>query len=323
MPSAAARVMLLIPIVTALADQLGLMPGRPGRAGLVMIAAAVTTLPSDSILTANISNLVLLGTAATQYGIKIGYGSYLLLHFPILGALKTLLLIEISYRLFPEPQRLKPLPIQSDVHMSRDERVLAAVLSISLFLFITDVVHGISPAWVSLAAAIVCLLPGIGPLPAKSLSEMNFGTLVYVAGILSVGAVIADTGLGTALSGGLLSLSGITPGHEVRNLAIITTIFAIIGLFTTVVGLPVVLAPLAGDFAAASGFPVLTVLMLLVVVHSAALFPYQNFLMVIAMQYGDISLKAATRFCLIQATVTMVVLFPLNYAWWSFLGYLP
>jgi di/tricarboxylate transporter len=323
MPSAAARVMLLMPIVSAFADQLGLIPGRPGRAGLVMMAAAVTTLPSDSILTANVSNLVLLGTADALYGIKITYGSYLLLHFPILGALKTLLLIEISYRLFPEPQRLNAVPTQPAAHMSRDERVVAAVLSISLVLFITDVVHGISPAWVSLGAALVCLLPGIGPLPPKILSEVNFGTLVYVAGILSLGAVIAYTGLGTALSSKLLGLSGITPGHDVINLAIITSIFAVVGLFTTVVSLPVVIAPLAGDFAAASGLPVLTVLMLNVVVHSAAFFPYQNFLIVIAMQYGGISLKEATRFCLIQAAATVLVLFPLNFAWWSFLGYLP
>jgi hypothetical protein len=247
----------------------------------------------------------------------------LLLHFPILGALKTLMLIEIIYRLFPEPQRLNPVPVQTAAHMSADERVVAAVLTISLVLFITDVVHGISLAWISLAAAIVCLLPGIGPLPAKSLSEMNVGMLIHVAGILSVGAVIADTGLGATLSRELLSLSGITPGHDVVNLAIITAIFSVIGLLTTVIGLPVVLVPLAGDFAGASGLPVLTVLMLQVVVNSIVLFPYQNFLIVIAMQYGDINLKDGVRFCLVQTAVTVVVLFPLNYAWWSFLGYLP
>ncbi len=323
MPSATARVMLLMPIVSALADRLGLTAGRPGRAGLAMIAAAVTTLPSAAILPANVSNLVLLGAADTLYGIKISYGSYLLLHFPILGVLKTLLLIEVSYRLFPEPKRLNATPKQPAAHMSRDEGVVAAVLLISLIFFITDVIHGISPAWISLAAAVVCLLPGIGPLPPKVLSEVNFGTLVYVAGILGLGAVIAHTGLGAALSSKLLALSGITTGHELINLAIIFAIFAVTALFTTVVSLPVVLAPLAGDFAAASGLPVLTVLMLHVVVHSAAFFPYQNFLLVIAIQYGDISLKDATRFCFVQAAATVLVLLPLDYVWWSFLGYLP
>jgi di/tricarboxylate transporter len=323
MPSSTARVMLLIPIVLALADRLGLTAGRPGRAGLVMTAVAVSALPPAAILTSVVSNLVLLGAADTLYGIKISYGSFLLLHFPILGALKTLLLIEINYRFFPEARQLEPVPTQPTAPMSRDERVVAAVLTISLVLFITDGVHGISPAWVSLAAGIVCLLPGIGPLSTKNLSEINFGVLIYVAGIFGVGAIIADTGLGAALSRELLGLSGITPGHDVINLVIITVIFMVIGLLTTVIGLPVVLAPLAGDFATASGLPVLTVLMLQVVVISAIFFPYQNFLIVIGMQYGDISLKSGVRFCLIQAAVTVLLLFPLNYAWWSFLGYLP
>jgi di/tricarboxylate transporter len=323
MPSSTARLMLLIPIVLALADRLGLTAGRPGRAGLVMTAAVISTLPAATILPSVVSNLVLLGAADTLYGIKISYGSYLLLHFPILGALKTLLLIEINYRFFPEARQLEPVPTQPTAPMSRDERVVATVLTISLVLFITDGVHGISPAWVSLAAGIVCLLPGIGPLSTKNLSEINFGVLIYVAGIFGVGAIIADTGLGAALSRELLSLSGIAPGHEDINLVIITIIFMVIGLLTTVIGLPVVLAPLAGDFAAASGLPVLTVLMLQVVVISAMFFPYQNFLIVIGMQYGDISLKSGVRFCLIQAVATVLLLFPLNYAWWCFLGYLP
>jgi di/tricarboxylate transporter len=321
-PSATARVMLLMPIVLALADRLGLAPGRPGRAGLVMTAAVVSTLHSATVLPANLSGPVLLGAADMIYGIKISYGSYLLLHFPILGIFKTLLLIEITYRVFYEPQWLKPVPVQP-AHMSREECVVAAVLIISLLLFVTDVVHGVSLAWISLTAAIVCLLPGIGPLPATSLSETNFGMLVHVAGILSVGAVMVDTGLGNALSGELLRLSGITPGHQVINLAIITAIFSVIGLFTTVLALPVVLVPLAGDFGAASGLPVLTILHLQVVVTSAAFFPYQNFLIVIAMQYGHISLRKGTMFCLMQAAVTVLILFPLDYAWWSFLGYLP
>jgi di/tricarboxylate transporter len=328
MPSSTARVILLMPIVLALADRLGLTVGRPGRAGLAMTAAAVSSLPAAAILTANVSNLVLLSAADTLYGIKITYASYLLLHFPVFGALKTLLLIEISYRLFPEPHLLNPVsaqaaPLEPIPPMSRDERVVSTVLVISLLFFITDVVHGISPAWVSLAAGIICLLPGIGPLPTQSLSQINFGMLVYVAGIFGLGAVIADTGIGTALSDALLRLSAITPGHQLANLVIITVIFTVVGLLTTVIGLPVVLAPLAGNFAAASGLPVLSVLMLNVAVISAMLFPYQNFLIVIGMQYGGITLKDGIRFCLVQAVLTVVVLFPLGYGWWSLLGYLP
>jgi di/tricarboxylate transporter len=322
LPSSTARVMIMMPIVSAFADRLGLEPGRPGRSGLLMTAAVGSTLPAAAILTSNLSNLVLLGAADTLYGIKITYGSYLLLHFPVLGFLKMLLLVETSYRLFPEPQRLQAAPPRPSVPMSPDERVVAIVLVLSLLLFVTDVVHGISPAWVSLGAGLVCLLPGIGSLSTKNLSEVNLGMLIYLAGIVGVGAVIADTGLGTVLSTGLLRLSGIVPGNDTVNIVIITAIFSVVGLFTTLIGLPVVLAPLAGDFASASGLPVLTVLMLQVVIFSVPFLPYENFLIAIGMQYGGVSPRGGMKFCVVQAVATILILFPVDYAWWRVLGYL-
>jgi di/tricarboxylate transporter len=323
LPSSTTRVLFLLPVVLGFADRLGFVPGRPGRTGLVMTAVSVTVLPAAAILPANISNLVLVGAADTLYGIKVTYGSYFLLHFPVLGVLKTLMLIEVSYRLFPEHRTLPRSAPETAAPLSADERTVAWILLVSLVLFMTDTVHGISPAWVALAAGIVCLLPGIGVLEVKSLSAMNLSMLVYLAGIFGVGAVIATTGLGAALSGALLRISGIMPGHDALDLAIIAGIGAVIGLVTTLVGMPVVLAPLAGDFAQASGLPVLTVLMLQVVIFSTVILPYQNFLMVIGMQYGGVSLKAGTRFCLVQAAATVIVLCPLDYLWWWWLGYLP
>jgi hypothetical protein len=322
LPSSATRVLFLLPLVLGFADRLGFAPGRPGRGGLVMTAVSVTVLAAVAILPANISNLVLVGAADTLYGIKVTYGAYFLVHFPVLGVLKTLLLIEVSFRLFPEPGPLPRSGEEPAAPMRADERAVAWILALSLLLFMTDAVHGISPAWVALAAGILCLLPGIGVLPVQSLSEMNLGMLIYMAGIFGVGAVIATTGLGSALSGAMLRVSGIVPGHDALNLAVIAGIGVVIGFVTTLVGMPVVLAPLAGDFARASGLPVLTVLMLQVVIFSTVFLPYQNFLMMIGMRYGGVSLKAGTRFCLTQAAATVVVLCPLDYAWWWWLGYL-
>ena len=97
LPSSTTRVMFLLPVVSGFADRLGFVRGRPGRSGLVMTAVSVTVLSAVSILPANISNLVLVGAADTLYGIKITYGAYGLLHVPVLGVLKTLMLIEVSY----------------------------------------------------------------------------------------------------------------------------------------------------------------------------------------------------------------------------------
>jgi di/tricarboxylate transporter len=324
MPSTAARILLLTPIVLALADRLGLAPGRPGRIGLIMTVVAASNMPPTTILPANIPNAVLLGAADTLYGIKLTYGPYLLLHFPVLGALKTVLLVALVCRLFPEPGRLGGVGAPpARAPLSRDEIALALILGVALLLFATDFLHGVSPAWVSLGAGLVCLLPAVGLVSPKSFAERaNLTVLIYAAGFLGVGAVIADTGLGERLSRELLQLAALAPGDMTVNLAKLAAIGAGLGLLTTLSGYPAVAVPLAQDFATASGIPLYTVLMLQVVVFSTVFLPYQSPPMMIGMQLGGASLRDGARLCLPLAAATVLILLPLDYLWWWLLGYI-
>src|SRR5262249_35847563 len=153
------------------------------------------------------------------------YGPYLLLHFPVLGALKTVALIWLVCRLFPEREPLRPAPPEELGPMSPAEQRLAWLLALSLLLFATDFIHGISPAWISLGTGVVCLLPPLGPVtPADFSARVNVVLLVYIAGILGLGAVVADTGLSAAVSEHLLTWASLAPGHDVWNVAMLSAI---------------------------------------------------------------------------------------------------
>jgi di/tricarboxylate transporter len=324
MPSTNGRILLLMPIVLAFAARLGLSPGRAGHTGLVLAVAAGSYLGPTTILPANVPNSILLGAAETLYGVKLTYGPYLLLHFPILGALKTVLLVWLICRLFPEPDPLSPTREPAPGPMSPDERRLALIIGLSLVLFATDFVHGVSPAWISLGTGILCLAPTTRILSPETFSErINVVMLVYIAGILGLGAIVADSGLGQAASAYLLGATQLAPGNTVTNLAILSAIGAGLAVLTTVTGVPAVLTPLAGEFAHASGLPLLSVLMLEVVVFSTVFFPFQTPPMMIALQLGGIGMRPATKLTLSLAAVTVPVLLPLDYLWWRLLGYLP
>ena len=260
----------------------------------------------------------------TIYGVKLAYGPYLLLHFPILGALKTAILIWLVCRLFPERGPLARREERSPGALSGDERRLAVLLALSLLLFATDFIHGVSPAWISLATGILCLTPPVGMLAPRTFSErVNFVTLIYIAGILGLGAIVAESGLGSAASAALLQVAPLDPGHTALNLAILGVIGAALGLITTVTGVPAVLTPLAQDFASASGLPLLSVLMLQVVVYSTVFLPVESPPMMIALQLGRVGIRPATKLTLALAAITLVVLLPLDYLWWRALGYAP
>lgn len=324
MPSTTGRVMLLIPIVLALADRLGLADGRRGRTGLVMTVAAASYMPPTTILPANIPNSVLMGAADSFYNVKLHYGPYLLLHFPVLGLLKAILLVAVIVRLFPDDGPLARVADANPTPMPRDARRLAVLLALALAGFATDTWHGISPAWISVAAAIICLLPAVGIVTPKVFTEqMHITPLIYVAGFLGVGAVVADTGLGERLARLCLDTLGMVPGTPVINAMWLIVIGGAIGLVATLPGLPAVLTPLAAQLSSASGLPLYTVLMLQVPVFSTVLLPYQSPPMMIAMHLGGVGMKDGTRLTLAMAALTLVFLFPLDYLWWHVLGMLP
>ncbi|WP_438391684.1 SLC13 family permease [Caballeronia sp. DA-9] len=321
MPSTTGRVMLLTPLALTLADHLGFEPGRRGRTGLVLAVAAASYMPPTTILPANIPNSVLLGAAQSLYGVHLHYGPYFLLHFPVLGALKTAVLIWLICRLFPDRVESVSRPKAVDEQLSRRESTLIFILGLSLLCYATDFWHGVSPAWVSLAAGVACLLPQTGIVPVKEFSEQVHVTpLVYVAGFLGLGALISESGLGSWSAGVLLHWVHMAPGHTQANVIWLELIGACIGLLTTLPGLPAVLTPVAGQFAHASGLPLYTVLMLQVPVFSTVFLPYQSPPMMIAMHMGGVSLRDGTTLCLSLAAITVIVLLPMDWMWWRLMG---
>ncbi|MCC6470621.1 MAG: anion permease [Alphaproteobacteria bacterium] len=322
MPSTMGRVVLLMPIVLALADRLGFPAGSRGRVGLVMTAALGTYVPATGILPASVPTSVLIGAAEQLYGIKLTYGPYLLMHFPVLGLGYLAILVPVVVRLFhdtPRPQAER----EAATAMSRDERVLGWVLALALLGYALDFVHGVSPAWVSLAAGLACLLPGIAIVSPKLFSErVNLAVLVYIAAIIGIGGVVEHTGLGTRLGAMLIQAAGLAPGVSAYDFAAIVALCVLIGLATTVIPIPAILGPLAGDIAAASGLPLMTVLMIYVIGFAVILVPYQSGPLVVAMQLGGVSARQGMRLTLIMGGATVAVLAPLAYLWWRALGWI-
>ena len=167
MPSSMGRVVLLVPMISTLAEELGFIAGSRGRTGMILCAGFSTYMVSAGILPANLPNVILLGLSDSIYHIPITYGSYLLLHFPITGLLKVASSFIIVWMLFPDhPQPKGDKKVASP--MDYKEKWLVAILSLSILLWMTDFLHHISPAWVALAAAIVCLLPQPGLVSARA-----------------------------------------------------------------------------------------------------------------------------------------------------------
>lgn len=328
MPSSMGRIALLLPIVLALADGLGFPAKSAGRTGMVMVASLISFIPAGTILPALVPGLILAGTADTLYGITISYGDYLITHFPVMGALRSVLIVLVTWRMFPDrptPQALAdPMEIagpETAEPMTGRERLLAGLLLLALALWVTDSLHGISAGWIGLGAAAILLVPGLGLVPRNTLNkELDYNSLFYVAGVLAMGAVVAETGLASNVGGWLLGILPFAPGADAANFAKLAGLSAVLGLVVTNPGIPAVLSPLSGEIAAAAAMPLATVLMIQVVGFTSVILPYQAAPVVIGMQMGGVSMARGAKLTLVLTVLTALLLVPLNYLWWLVLG---
>ncbi|SFI08166.1 SLC13 family permease [Modicisalibacter xianhensis] len=322
MPSGMGRIVLMVPILITLADHLGYAPGRQGRTGIILGGIMGTFLPTYAILPANVPNTVLMGAAEAVLGEPPTYSGYLLLHFPVLGLLKAILLTGLLLKLYPDsdPTPLsRPTP-DSD-SLGWHERALALLLGIAVVLWFTDSWHGISPAWIGMLAALACLFPGTGLMPDKPMQSLNFEPFVYVAGIVSLGALAHDSGLGDRIAEGVLTLLPLSTATDWQVFGMLSGLATALGTLITLPGVPAVLTPLAPELAKITGWSADAIYMTQAVGFSTVLLPYQAPPLIVGILMAKLSLREVTRVCLIMAAASIVLLWPLDYLWWQVLGW--
>ena len=322
MPSAMGRVMLMLPLVDVLATRLGYPRASRGHRGIVLAGVFGTYLPAFAVLPANIPNNVFVGTVEVVLGTAPTYGQYLLLHFPVLGLLKIILIIPLILWLYRDtPQEQPDEETAQTAKASPDEIHLAVLLVVAVALWATDGWHGIPAAWIGMLVAVWCLYPGSGLMGPRPFSSLRFEPVFYVAGIVSLGVIADQSGLGTRIATWALSVLPLEPNAPAQTFGILSGLSTLVGLAVTLPGVPPVMTPLITPLAAATHWSPLAVAMTQVIGFSTVLLPYQAPPLVVARQSSGLTTGDVTRMCLLTAAVTIVLLWPLDYVWWRALGW--
>jgi len=319
-PATVGRVLLLLPIVMALAKRVGFEHDSTGYNGLCLATIVATYQCGTAVLPANAPNLVLAGSAEALYGVQITYAEYLWVQFPVLGALKSIAIIGFVLWLFPAKAR----PVQGErvtAPLTPEQRRMVAILAVALALWATDFLHGIKPGWIALAAGIACLLPRVGVMPVSAFHEVRVGPYFYVGATLGLGLVIQKTGLSDGLGRLLHGVLPLEAGADFSNFMTLSVLATFTGLFTTNPAQPAVLAPLAEYFAQATGWPLKAALMVIGVGFTTFLLPYQVPPAMVGLQVGALRVMPMLRVALPLAAFSLFFLLPLQYLWWRVIGY--
>lgn len=321
MPSSMGRMVLLMPLVLALADHLGYEPGSNGYTGMSLAALVAVFFPGFTILPANVPNMILSGMSETLYGAELAYLDYLVLHLPVLGLLKALAALLLILWWFPaDPPRQRADSLVTEP-LSRQGRHMAVVMVVCLALWMSDGWHHIAPGWIGLGVALYCLFPGVGLVGKDTLNQkVQYGALFFVAAIIGLGAVMAEVGVGQLVMDAIADHVPLNSDQPVANVALLALVSSLVGMVTNLPGIPLILTPISQELANTSGLALATVLMTQVLAFSSVLLPYQAPPLLAAVQMGYVSLAVLSRLCLALFAITVVILLPLDLVWWYLLG---
>ena len=319
-PSASGRVALLVPIMVALAKKLGFGEESKGRTGLILAASLGTMVPAFNILPANVPNMALYGAADSVLNIQLTYADYFLLNFPVMGVFALVVYPALIAVLFRDTPR-HPDHQEKISAWAGDEKRLLLFLTIALLLWITDSLHGISPAWVALGAAILCLLPRIGMLPPNVLGgEINYGPLLFLAGVIGLGAVANHAGLGTVIAKNLMQFLEFQKGADFQNYTSISLTSIVVGLFTTMPAQPSIMVAMTGTLAQATGWSELNVIMASMTAWGVFPFFYQTPPVVVAVALGNLKISDVTKTLICYMILGVLIMLPLHFLWGQSIG---
>jgi anion transporter len=317
-PSAITRNAILIPAYRDALDAMGVSrTDRVGRA-LMLALGVLNPLASSALLTGGITSMA----AATLMG------GFSWLYWFALMALPYYTLIALGglylrFMVGPfeagAPDRSPP-PLAKPLSPAETRTLL--VLAVTAALWLTDTLHGLSPALPALMAAVVLLSPRIGVLPWKTFeSKLSWGLILTVGASISLARMMTETGaaawLGAKVVDQLLGLAGIPSVLVVMLVAMVALIHLAITNLAACIAL---LIPIASTIAVAAGLnPIVCGLIVTITVDAVILYPVQTAANLLAYESGYFQATDVRRLGIGMFVLTVVVAL-LSVFYWEMLG---
>ena len=207
-PAANARAATLLPVINGITKFFGDTPQeRDGKKAIVIQSLVYGSMISGMcIMTAHLPNLVLVGLFESELGLRISYVDWFILQFPYLGMFvltqwwvqhyfKTRHVgIQGGYQAVQKQQQELPPTSQS-------EWLILAIFGLIALAWMTEQWHRVPSHNAALLGLAFLFIPGVFSFKWKEVQDRTiWGTLLLLAGALSMSAAMGSSGLAQWLS---------------------------------------------------------------------------------------------------------------------------
>ena len=204
--------------------------------------------------------------------------------------------------------------------LTRQGKITCLLMVIIVVLWVTESVHGISQAYVSLAGVAIMFLLGI--LKTPDLKSVKIGLLLFLTAEFALGNVLADSGIAASISEILLRVMPASDNIYLPLLLLTLSIYVLHTLFGGAMGALAVSLPIVNALWGNVLGPEVISLTALVLVTCHYVFPYNQ--MTILVGYGQkyYEFRDVMRFAVVLTILVTVMIFGIYLPWWKLTGFI-
>ena len=325
-PSGIACVVIMATVALGLMETLGAARGSNIGKG-IFVTLTYTAGCFDKMVIAGASTILGRGLMERATGLRIYWSMWFFAFLPCV--LVTILFIwRLALWLFPpENQVQRSVGVFLDDALAKmgpwslaEKRAMILML-FAIGLWMTDLLHHISPAVIGIGAGLMTLMPGLGLLDQEDLKRYNFLPILFVAAAVSMGDVLVQTRALDVLTTVLFSWMRplIVNSASMVVVAYWTAFLYHIFLGNELAMLATSIPPLM-NFARISGIHPLPLGMVWAFACGGKIFVYQSGVLVTGYSYGYFDSKDVFRVGLWVTLAESLVLLPLVTLYWPLLG---
>lgn len=326
-PSGIACVIIMASVALGLMQVFELGPGSNVGKG-IFITLTYTAGCFDKMVIAGPSTILGRGLIEKGANVQIYYGLWLLAFLPcavvtIFGMWRLVLwlyppedavLTRGAAFLREEVGRMGP--------WTRMEKRALFLMLLAIALWMTDLLHHISPAVIGLGIGLFACLPRVGVLDEKDMKKFNYLLVFFVAAAVSMGTVLVETGA-------LRTMTAIMFGWMRPLIVSSSFALALVPYWTAFVyhiflgneiGMLATSMPGLMSFAQASGIHPLPLGLIWAFAAGGKIFVYQSGVLVVGYSYGYFTGKDVFRVGLYVTVIESLVLLLLVPFYWPLIG---
>jgi solute carrier family 13 (sodium-dependent dicarboxylate transporter), member 2/3/5 len=326
-PSGIACVVIMASVALGLMQVFGLGPGSNVGKG-IFITLTYTAGCFDKMVIAGPSTILGRGLIENGANIHVYYSLWLLAFLPcavvtIFGIWRLVVwmyppeeaaLDRGAEFLHSELEKMGPWTTM--------EKKALFLMLIAIALWMTDLIHHISPAIIGLGIGLLACVPAVGILDQEDMKRLNYLPVFFVATAISMGNVLIQTGALRTLTAVMFDWMRPLISHSIYALAFVPywTAFVYHIFLGNEIGMLATSMPGLMNFAHTNGIHPLPLGLIWAFAAGGKIFVYQSGVLVAGYSYGYFKARDVFRVGLCVTIIESLVLLLIVPFYWPFIG---